>query len=418
MSPPLLLIESFYSGSEIALLSADKLGLRKLSRQGHKGAKLALELSSHPERILSATLLMTSLCVIGISALVALYFMHDDAIHADILSVLFTSPLVVLFGELIPKTIYQRYSSLVAPVVSYAIYWTYWCFYPITRILSAYTSRLSRLVGPINEMLTGKRHTTREELETMLSFGKRESEIKAGARKMIKRILDFRESEAKNALIPLVRVEAIEETATVHEALLKFEQTRHSRMPVYSDRVDNIVGLLEIADLFSATELEQPIRDHITPAHYVAETQRLDDLLLDMRREGDELAVVVDEHGGAVGILTVEDIVEEIVGEIQDEYDTDAAPFKELGEDRWLIQARMEIQEINEKLGFEVPEGDYETLSGFLLQQFGRIPQAPDELYFNTPAGLFKFTIRKATERHIESVLVQRTAEKREESDA
>ena len=119
------------------------------------------------------------------------------------------------------------------------------------------------------------------------------------------------------------------------------------------------------------------------------------------------MVVVVDEHGGAVGILTFEDIVEEIVGEISDEYDQESKTYRELSEGRWLVQARMEIDQINDQLKIDLPHGDYETLSGFLLQQFGRIPESRDELFFNTHAGQLKFTVKQATERHIESVLIE-----------
>ena len=404
--PPLLLIEGFFSGSEIALLSADKLALKKQARTGHRGAKAALDLSAHPERIFSTTLVATSLCVVGISALVSLYFLQHSP-HGELLAIAITSPLVVLLGELIPKTVYQRRATVLAPWVARPINFTYWVFFPATRLLSIYTSRISRLVGPIEEMLAGKRQTTREELQSLLSYSKRESEIKPSEKRMIKRIFDFKDSEAKHALIPLVRVQAIEDAATVRETLERFEEHRHSRMPVYSERIDNIVGVVETADLLTASDLDQPIRHYISSAHYVAETQALDDLMLEMRDEDIELVVVVDEHGGAVGILTFEDIVEEIVGEIKDEDDSDSALFRELSKRSWLIQARMEIQELNETLRLELPEGDYETLSGFLLQQFGRIPEQKDELFFNTPAGSLKFTIRKATERHIESVQIE-----------
>jgi putative hemolysin len=407
--PVLLLVEGFFSGSEIAILSADKLGLKKRSKLGSLGAKLALELASHPERVLSTTLVVTNICVISISALIALYFMGMPFAHGELVAIAITSPLIVLLGELIPKTIYQRYSDRLAPWVSYPIHWAFYVFYPITKILSSYTKRLSRLVGPVEELFSGRKRTTREELQTLLTYGKAESEIKTSERRMIKRIFDFKDSEAKHALIPLVRVEAIEDSATVKEALERFERHRHSRMPVFQDRVDNIIGILETADLFTASDLTQPIRYYVTPAHYVAETQALYDLLLDMQREDNEMVVVVDEHGGAVGILTFEDIVEEIVGEISDEYDAESTgAFKELNETSWLVQARMEISEINERLKLELPHGDYETLSGFLLQQFGRIPEIRDELYFNTPTGHYKFTIRKATERHIEAVFIEK----------
>lgn len=404
----LLIVEGFFSGSEIALLSADKLVLKNQSKLGKTRATLALSLSSHPERVLSTTLLMTSLCVVSCSALISLYFFKNYKNHAEIGAVLATSPLVVLLGELLPKTLFQRSATTLAPWVAYPIHWTYWVFYPITRILSSYTTRLSRLVGPIEELLSGRRKNSREEIRELLSYNKNETEIKSSERRMIKRIFDFRYSEAKHALIPLVQVDAIEQAASVREALERFERHRHSRMPVYADRIDNIVGILESADLLAATDEQQSIRHYLTPAHYAAETQSLEGLMLEMRLDDNAMVVVVDEHGGAVGILTFEDIIEEIVGEINDEYDYESQPFKKNTETSWSVQARMEIQQINETLKIDLPEGEYETLSGFLLQQFGRIPEVNDELFFDTSTGSYRFRIQKATERHIEVVFVQK----------
>ena len=407
--PFLLLLEGFFSGSEIALLSADKLRLKTESLKGSRGAKLALELVTHPERILSSTLLITSLCVIGTSSLITLYLISRSINYSSVLAVLITSPLIVLFGELLPKTLYQRNADKMAPWVARPVYWVFWTFFPITRVMSTYTSKLSQILGPIEEILTGKKRSTREDLRSMLSYSRRETELKLTERRMIKRIFDFKDAEAKHALIPLVRVEAIKETATAQEALERFKSHRHSRMPVYSERIDNIVGVLEIGDLAAMTGPEQPIAQYLSPAHYVAETQPLKDLLHEMRREDNELVVIVDEYGGAVGILTFEDIVEEIVGEIHDEDDTDVTSYRELSENKWLVQARTEIQELNESLRLHLAEGDYETLGGFLLQQFGRIPELGDELYFDAARGLqLKFTVRKATERRIELVLIEK----------
>ena len=415
--PVLVLIEGFFSGSEIALLSADKLALKALARHGSHGAKSALELARHPERVLSATLFMTSLCVISNSALIALYFIAHGSSHPDLKAILVTSPIIVLFGELVPKTIYQRYAEQIAPWVAPPVEWTYRIFYPITRILSGYNSRLSKIVGPLEELFTGKRRTTREELRSMISYSKSESTIKTSEKRMIKRIFDFRDTEAKHALIPLVKVDAIEESTQLRNALESFLTHRHSRMPVYSERIDNIVGIIEFSELIGAIDLELPIKNYIAPAHYVAETQALEDVIREMRLEGNEMTVVVDEYGGAVGILTFEDIVEEIVGEISDEYDTELLAYKEMSDTSWLVQARTEIQQINEHLHLELPEGEYETLGGFLLQQFGRIPEVRDELYFDTPHGSLRFTIRRATNRYIQTVLIERLSGPKESNE-
>ncbi|MBC7387544.1 MAG: CBS domain-containing protein, partial [Cryobacterium sp.] len=145
----------------------------------------------------------------------------------------------------------------------------------------------------------------------------------------------------------------------------------------------------------------------VETATYVAETHHLDDLLKIMRRDETEMVVIVDEYGGAIGILTFEDIVEEIVGEIEDEHDDQAVDVKQLGENSYIVPARMEVTALNENLNFEIPEGDYETIGGFLLQQFAKLPEMGDELYIDTPAGSLKFTVRKANERQIQSVVIE-----------
>lgn len=405
--PPLLLIEGFFSGSEIALLSADVISLKSKAARGSRSAKLALKLAMHPERVLTSTLVMTALCVILISALCSLWARDRFGDSSEWIAVAIASPLVVFFGELIPKTFYQKYSNSLAPWVSYPVSFVYILFYPITRTISFYTAALSRILSPIEELLTGKTQSGRDELLTVLSYGKRESELGINEKRMIRRIFDFKGTEAKHILIPLIKVEAIEENATIKEGLERFKNHRHSRMPVYSGRIDNIIGVLEVSDLFHAPDSNQKVRNSITNATYIAETHHLDDLLKVMRRDETEMVVIVDEYGGAIGILTFEDIVEEIVGEIEDEHDDQTADFKELDANKYLVQARMEITAINEKLHLEIPEGDYETIGGFLLQQFSKIPEVGDELYFDTPAGTLKFLVRRASARQVHSVLVE-----------
>ena len=408
--PILILIEGVFAGSEIALLSSDRLELKKRARKGSYGAQLALSLTERPERILSTTLLMTSLCAIGISSAIAIKIeeipMFDQ--YSGIISIAASSFLVIIFGEIMPKTIFQRFSHTIGPSVAFLIYWVYLIFFPITKLLSIYTSRLSGLVGPIFELISGKKRTSRDEIEAVLSYGRRETGIATEEKRMIKRIFDFKDTEAKHALIPLVKVDAVEEGATVRQALERFQQHRHSCMPVYSGRVDNIVGTVKFGQLLGVANLDSPMRPHMTPGQYTPETQVLEDLLAEMHQDKFEMATIVDEYGGAVGILTLEDIVEEVVGEIHDEYDSRKLTHRQINDNSWWIQARMEIQLVNEQLHLELPEGDYETVGGFLLQQFGRIPEPGDELYFDTPAGAFRFVIKQANERAIDSVLIEK----------
>lgn len=404
--PPFLLLEALFSGSELALLSADRIKLRSLEHSGNKGAKLAIKLLQHPERILSTTLFVTSICIICISILVTLTMIANFKDNGELLSILLTSTLVVIFGEFLPKSIYQRSADRLAPLVAYPVYAFYWLFFPITRALSSYTGFISKI---ISGAITSKPKGMRDELRSLLKISGTESELKSSERKMIRRIFEFKESEAKHALIPLVKVEAIEETEPVKDALERFIEHQHSRMAVYSERIDNIVGILEVSDLFAVTDLNATVKTKAKTANFVAESQNLIDVLFEMSKENWEMVVVVDEYGGATGILTFEDIVEEVVGEISDEHDSESSPIKVVSANEWLVDAQASIRQINDELSLDLAEGEYETLAGFLLYQFGRIPKARDELFFNTSRGALKFTIQKANTRRIETVFIEIT---------
>lgn len=400
-----LALEAFFSGSEMALISVDRLQLSKQAQLGNRGARTALRLLAKPEQFLATTLVGTNICVAFQATATTLYIYKNLGHEYDLYSILLLSPTILIFGELLPKTFFQRYAELLAPRVAPILEVARLVFAPVTWSLGRYTGWLSKQLNPLEELITGKhRGTHREELRYLLTYGQKETTLKTSERRMIKRILDFSKAEAKNALIPLVNVDVLEDTLTVNEALDQFTKYGHSRVPIYHERVDNIVGILHLFDLFSEPSGTKPITQVMKPAYYVPETQQLENLLFTMQKRGIQMAIVVDEYGGAVGIVTLEDILEEIVGDIKDEYDADASLYRVVRENEWLIQAQMEIAAINESLKFNLPRGDYETLAGFLLQQFNRIPEEGDELYY----GELKFVVRKANSRVIQTVHVSR----------
>lgn len=400
-----LITEAFFSGSEMALISCNRLTLRKLAQKDNPGAKLALEMLQHPEHLLSTTLVGTNFCI-ALQAIALTLFIHKNyGATNSLLGTLLVTPLILLFGELIPKTLFQRYAERAAPHVVYPLRFFQKLLLPVTWLIGKYTSWLSKKLQPLEEAVTGRLRTShRDELRFLLSYGKKETKLKSSERKMIRRILDFSKAETKNALNPLVNVDALQDSTTLPEALASFKKYAHSRLPVYHGRVDNIVGILHSFDLFTDADIsnssEKRISELMKPAYYAPETQKLDDLFYNLQKRGIQMAIVVDEYGGAVGIITIEDILEEIVGEIQDEYDEESAQFKEFSDNEFLVQGRMEIEAINDLLKLNLPHGDYETLAGFLLQQFNRIPEEGDELYY----GNLKFIIRKASHRMIKLV--------------
>jgi CBS domain containing-hemolysin-like protein len=202
-------------------------------------------------------------------------------------------------------------------------------------------------------------------------------------------------------MLPFVNVDAIERESTVQQAIDTFETLRHSRMPVFEERIDNIVGILHFPDVFKCRNPEtEKVSKYMRPALFVPEIQQLETLTREMREA--EMAIVVDEYGGAVGLVTREDVLEEIVGDIADEWDEPNLAVAEISKDTYLVHVNLGIQEVNEQLGIAVPKGDYETLSGFLLQQFNRIPTPGDELYFAN----FKVKVHRANEKAIETVII------------
>jgi len=202
-------------------------------------------------------------------------------------------------------------------------------------------------------------------------------------------------------MLPFGSVDAMENDDTVKEAIDMFETLRHSRLPVYDERIDNIVGILHFPDVFKCRDPDtEKISRYMRPALFVPEIQQLETLTHEMKES--EMAIAVDEYGGAVGVVTREDVLEEIVGDIADEWDEPNLGVTEISQDSYLVHVSLGVHEINERLRIDVPKGDYETLAGFLLQQFNRIPSQGDELYFAN----FKVKVHRANEKAIETVII------------
>jgi putative hemolysin len=241
---------------------------------------------------------------------------------------------------------------------------------------------------------------TREDLRLVVAKSGPEMDLKGKERLFIHRILRFSLRTVKEVMVPLVRVDAIPDTLTVAQALEEFRATRFSRLPVYHRRIDNLVGVLHDFDLLGEEPAPQPIRPFIRPVHYVPEIKKVDRLLSEMQRLGIHLAVVVDEYGGAVGIVTIEDLLEEIVGEIIDEFDQEVTPYKKLEEGHYLVSARMEITALNEALHLDLPPGDYETLAGFIISRLGDLPRPGETLQWRN----LRLVVRQAEARVLKEV--------------
>ncbi len=405
----LILVQGLFSGSEIAIVAADRKKLGLLADDGSRGARLALKLLKRPERYFSTTLLGTNSSVIANTVLITSIMLHFVGKKGELLTIFLLPPVLVILGEIVPKTVFQHYATRFAPRLSPVIWIISCLLYPVVFVISNFTRAIIKVTG------AGKTPEspffTREELGMLLRLDETELELEKGKKTMIQKILSFRDIRVKEVMKPLVDVTAIPEDCQLARALEVFQKTKHSRLPVFKGRIDNIVGLVNAFDLIGLTDTKHNIQSFVREAHFVPETKYVDQLLVELQRKRIHMAVVVDEYGGATGIVSLEDLLEEIVGEIEDEFYIEKPYYVRIAEGRYLISARMEIDALRETLHIKLPKDDYETVGGFILERLGHIPKESETVSYKN----ITFTVKRATERGIKEVEMLITPKKRED---
>lgn len=391
-----LLLEGFFSGSEMAVVNADKHKLAASQAAHARGGKAAEELIRSPARFFSTTLFGTNVATVTGSVVVALYIIERYGETYAAYALLYW-PATLIIGELVPKSLFHYYADKLVLVVSPLLLGISYLLYPIIWILSKSTEFL--LAGVMERF--GKEHAlSREELELILNVGEGgTSDVKQVERTMVTRIFDLAEKKAANIMTPLVDIVALSAASTREEASAVMEEHGYSRIPVYDRRVYNVVGLLYGTDLLFG-DMKKSVRELMHPPCYVAEEMPLDDLLISLKRRGESMAIVVNEYGGASGVVTIEDLLEEVVGEIRDEHDVIAVLYQRLGPRRFRVMGRMEVEAANEKLRLGLPRGGYETIAGFVVHLFARIPRVGEVMRFRD----LQISVMKATERAVEEV--------------
>lgn len=394
----LMFLEGFFAASEIALVSANRRRLRQLAEEQHLGAREALKLLSRPEYFLSTTLMGAYMAAAANSVLITAFFSDLLGTKGEILAGLLLPPLLLILAEITPKSMGRQRATTLALNLSPILRVASWVLYPVILLFSA----ISRVVlfAVRARQPSHLPFITREDLHLVVAKSGPEVDLESLERRIIHRILRFSLRTAKEAMIPLVRVAALPDTATIAQALEEFHHSPYARLPVYHRRIDNLVGVLHGFDLLGEEPSPRSIKPLVRPVYYVPESKKIDQLLQDMQRRGVHLAVVVDEYGGTVGIVTIEDLLEEIVGEIDDEFDQAVAPFRQLGEGHYLINGRMEVEALNEALNLNLPLGDYETVAGFIIAQLGNLPRAGEQVRY----GTLRFVVRRAEARTVKEV--------------
>lgn len=391
-----LAAQALYSGAEVAMLSVDRERLRAAAEKGNAGSVLAVSMLAHEERAFTACLLGNALALVAGTGIVA-QLLAARGVEQEWLAALCYVPLGLLFGEALPKTLFRHWADGLAPVLCYPIRATEIALAPVLWVLS----RWARLLGQLLPAPPPQADIRRQDIVQLLDDDQGHR-IDAEDRAFIKRLLAMNETSVEEAMTPLVDVNAIDEDLTVAQAIQVVLREGHSRMPVYRERVDNVQGVVYHKDLLFATDDQAAVRTLTRPARFVPESKGVDELLREMRELGDPFAVVVDEYGGSVGIVTAEDLLELVVGEIRDEGDLQAPSIRKVGEREWKAPARVPREAVEKELGRALPPGDYETLAGLILSITGRIPK-PGE---TVAAGSVRFVIEAASDRAVEVVRI------------
>jgi CBS domain containing-hemolysin-like protein len=394
-----LLLEGFLSGSEMAMVAADRKKLARFAHSGPRSARLTFRILQNPSWFLSTALVGSNLAEVANAALVTALLVGHFGPKGDFWAFLLLTPLILVFGEILPKTLFRQMADRWVLKIVPVVYVVSYILYPAVWFMSKSTEVVLRILGLEGE---ARPFVTREELQLLLQTESGPTDMKPHEKTMIRRIFRFADTKVREVMIPLVNVTALEDTITVAEAIASVRQENYSRYPVFQERIDNVIGVVHSFDLLLAEDRGQSIRPFIRPISFFPETKPIDELLLELQRKQEALAVVVDEYGGGVGIVTVEDILEEVVGEIDDEYDSAQPLFRRIGSRAFLINARMEIDHINEILKLGLPKGDYETLGGFVLNRLGRVPLAGESFRY----GKMLCEVKKASERAVNEVLI------------
>lgn len=384
---------AFFVAIEFALVAVDRVAIEADAQAGRRGARLAARLLSELSFHLSAAqigITVSSLLlgfiaqpVIGqlLAPLLGTENGHESGLAVLIALFVATVSQMVL-GELIPKNVAlaraHRSILRLAPVVRvYGVIAS-----PLVKVLNGSANALLRRIGiePREELATTR---TIEELRLVIEAAADEGALDEGARDLLERSIRFAGKTAADALVPRGDVVALGRDATVADLVALSVSSGHSRFPVYGSGPDDVVGIARVQRVYGiepSARASTPVLDLVEDAFILPESRSLDRVLVDLAATGRQLAVVVDEHGGTAGILTVEDVVEEIVGDIVDEHDPNLRPLVEPAGDGWVLDGRLHRDEVADATGYELPDGDYETLAGFLLARFGRIPAVGDHL--------------------------------------
>jgi putative hemolysin len=372
-----VILSAFFSSTEVALISITRAKARTLVNEGKPGSEAVAALKESPEHLLITILIGNNIVNVAAAALatsIAIKAFGDIGVG---IATFFVVIVLLVFGEIGPKIYAARASDSFALTVAPVILFLSRIFSPFIWIVE----RVSPTFGIGKDV--GEPSVTEEEIKEWIDVGKEDGTIEQGEQEMLYSVLEFADTTAREIMTPRVDVTLMEDTVTFEEAIRIFNETGFSRIPVYHDQIDNITGILNVKDVFSAMvshRKDSTIKEVMYDPMFVPETKKIDDLLKELQVHRVQMAIVIDEYSSFVGIATVEDILEEIVGDIMDEYDKEEPEIQNISDGVFVVDAQMWVEDINERMEIDLPvDESYETIGGLIIDRLGHIPLHPGE---------------------------------------
>ena len=397
-----LLLSGFFSSSETALFSISKVKALHIAKDGSRSGQLILSMKEDSHTLLTTILIGNNLVNIGASAIatsIALSYFKSNAVG---IATGIMTMLILVFGEIFPKSFANHNNILVARIVIYPLFWLSKLFFPLIYLLNF----IPKLHGTAD---SSSETVTEDELMTMVEVVEEEGEIKEEEKEYITNIFEFDDTSCSEIMTPRADMFVLDVSQDMD--IKKILETGFSRIPVIEDSIDNIIGILHVKDLFasfqkaSESDTSLDIKQIMRKPYFIPESKKLDSLLQDFKQKKNHIAIVVDEHGGISGITTLEDVVEEIIGEIIDETDRMTPDIVRLKGNKWFVVGKIDIDDLNKELDIKIPESStYDTFSGFFLEQIGHIPRSGESIIINK----WTATVKDMDGNRIQSFIIKK----------
>lgn len=399
----LLVLSAFSSATETALTSVNRVKIRHLAEEKVPSALRLEKLLKQPSRFLATILLLNNLVNIGAASLAtvltARYFEHYVvAISTGVMTFI-----ILVYGEITPKSFAAQNAEKIALWAARPVSILQSLLYPIVHAFIFIANLFIRLLG--GKTMKEGPFLTEEEIKTIVSVGEEEGVIEEEEKRMIHSIFEFGDTIVREVMVPRIDMVCVESSDSVEKALQLITKEGYSRLPVFEENIDNVVGILYARDLlvrFSKGKAGKPLKELVRPAYFIPETKKVNDLMRELQEGRQHMAIVVDEYGQTAGLVTMEDLLEEIVGEIYDEYDLEETLIEAIGKDRMRIDARVALDKVEEELGLKLPESEADTIGGFVYSLIGRIPAEGEKVVHDN----LTFTVEKVEGRRISKILI------------